>query len=212
MQRATATAVAAPTTRSPARRPLLLPLPLSVGGRRKRIRESLRSPAARSPLREIESRLTAPRAANRPAWPRRTAAAASAEGEEARQRRPPNENQAKRRAKRARSGPVGSNRGLFCQCSLVHEAGKSWCQEKSEETETEERKSSSSGRGSGRGLRCGSDTAFETFPFLHGDFPFPPAKRRGQFLTCPKRGGSRGKGKTTLWRKMRDFHPFGFTS
>ena len=178
MQRATATAVvaAAPTTRSPARRPLL-PLPLSVvgGGRRKRIRESLRSLARRSPLREIESRrrrLTAPRAANRPAWPRRTAA--SAEGEEAR-RRPPNENQAKRRrrAKRARSGPVGSNRGLFCQCSLVHEAGKSWCQEKKEETETEEKKSSSSGRGSGRGLRCGSDTAFETFPsFTVISFPF----------------------------------------
>ena len=170
MQRATATAIAAaPTTRSPARRPLLPLPPLSVASAAAAesafAKVCARPPARRSPLpREIESRrrrrLTAPRAANRPAWPRRTAA--SAEGEEARQRRrPPNENQAKRR-RRARSGPVGSNRGLFCQCSLVHEAGKSWCQK----TETEERKSSSSGRGSGRGLRCGSDTANDTFPFF----------------------------------------------
>ena len=171
MQRATATAIAAaaPTTRSPARRPLLPLPPLSVASAaaaESAFAKVCARPPARSPLlREIESRrrrrLTAPRAANRPAWPRRTAA----EGEEARQRRrPPNENQAKRRrrARRARSGPVGSNRGLFCQCSLVHEAGKSWCQE----TETEERKSSSSGRGSGRGLRCGSDTANDTFPSL----------------------------------------------
>ena len=184
MQRATATAfAAAPTTGSPARRPLL-PLPLSVASAAAAesafAKVCARPPARRSPLpREIESRrrrrLTAPRAANRPAWPRRTAA--SAEGEEARQRRrPPNENQAKRR-RRARSGPVGSNRGLFCQCSLVHEAGKSWCQEK-KEIETEERKSSSSGRGSGRGLRCGSDTANDTYiSFLHGDSLFLPANQ-----------------------------------
>ena len=110
--------------------------------------------------REIESRLTAPCAANRPAWPRRTSASAALAAQKA---RPPNENQGKRRRRRARSGGgglVGSNRGLFCQCSLVHEVTKSWCEGRLE-------RSTSSGRRRERDLRWGSDTAIvveHTFP------------------------------------------------
>ena len=153
LQRATATAT--PPSERRFSRSLL---------RRKRIRESLRSLArSHAPLRrrrEIESRLTAPCAANRPAWPRRTSASAALAAQKA---RPPNENQGKRRRRRARSGGgglVGSNRGLFCQCSLVHEVTKSWCEGRLE-------RSTSSGRRRERDLRWGSDTAIvvgHTFP------------------------------------------------
>ena len=166
MQRATATAAA--TTTPPPPRPLARSLllfsgrpPLSPSAESAFAKVCARSLARSAPTSAAASRnrvQTAPCAANRPAWPRRT----SEEGEA---RRPPNENQGKRRTRRNCFSGLGSNRGLFCQCSLVHEVGKSWCerQEKKEKKKTTEG-SSSFGRRRGRGLRWGSDTAAPLFP------------------------------------------------
>ena len=136
-----------------------LPSPLSLRSlrpkahsRKSACARSAPTPASAAAAASRNRVQTAPCAANRPAWPRRTS-----EEEEGEARRPPNENQGKRRRRSGFSG-LGSNRGLFCQCSLVHEVGKSWCErQEKEKKKTEE--SSSFGRRRGRGLRWGSDTA-----------------------------------------------------
>ena len=144
LQRATATAATTTRPERESAKPAFQP----PHGRRKRIRESLRSTLTSSSSRNRVQ--TAPCAANRPAWPRRTGAAAAA------RRRPRNENQASRGRRTTTTSGLGSNRGLFCQCSLVHEVGKSWQCERRRKTKEEKK---TFGRRRGRGLRCGSDTA-----------------------------------------------------
>ena len=160
LQRATATAATTTRPERESAKPAFQP----PHGRRKRIRESLRSTLTSSSSRNRVQ--TAPCAANRPAWPRRTS-----EEEEGEARRPPNENQGKRRRRSGSFSGLGSNRGLFCQCSLVHEVGKSWQCERRRKTKEEKK---TFGRRRGRGLRCGSDTAAGPNTQFFCDFFFLP--------------------------------------